>query len=130
MSNATSTTEIIINNANINQWLYIIFFIGLMLLTIYRLYLVMTSLNNKEDQEKMKKYVIHWILFISALIFWGSLLIITMIETTIVTYSVLQYFSNFFLLVNIILMVISVIISYDIFSGPKYSKGNGWTDRF
>jgi hypothetical protein len=128
MSNAT-TTEIIINNANINQWLYIIFFVGMIGITIYKLYLIIKSFQEKDDNKK-KNYVLHWLLFISSLLFWGLLLVLTMIETSVLTYSVLQNFSNLFLVINVFLMIISVIRSFDFFGGPNYSKGNNWTDRF
>lgn len=111
------------------DWLVFAGFFVLLGITLYRLYMLINyfTSDNDEYQDKGKT----WTLFIASIFFWFLVLLVTLIDTTSIVYSVLNRVGTLLLSLNVLMLIINVLLMFTGFSGDKvsYKNGSSWLKR-
>lgn len=115
-----------------NSWLFMLSFFGLVGVTIYKIYKLVKVVNDKEPQGN--SLVTSWVFFITNLFLWVFCLVVVMVDTSILTFSVLFNVANLMLAINVLLLIIAHLVAFKIIGQANmptvYSKGNRFMRRF
>lgn len=113
---------------NINSWLFLVFFIVLLGSTIYKIYLLMMGVFVNGFEKK--NLVLAYVFFILNVFMWGFLLIITMVDTSLITYSVLFNTANLLISLNVLLLIIAHIVAWKTIPNEQRETTYVHNDRF
>lgn len=115
---------------DLNNWLFLISFLFITGVTIYKVYLLMREVFIVDVERQ--NLVFSWMIFISNLFAWVICLVITMLDTSILTYSVLLNVANFMLGINVLLLIVSHLLAMKVIGRDQkvtYSRGNSFLRR-
>lgn len=115
-------------------WLFLLAFIVMLGVTLWQLYKIMIAFYSKEYADDRAK---SFVAFIGTLFVWGVMLVLTMIFTDNLIYSVLLNVSNFLLGLNVLFFIVNIFIFYSHLRGGEkrerelyYSRGDRFLRRF
>ena len=118
----------------IADWLFLLFFIAMLGVTLWQLYRIMIAFYSKEYADDRAK---SFVAFIASLFLWVVMFVITMLNTSSIFYSTIFNIGNFLLGLNVMFFIINIFIFYSHLRGGEkrerevyYSRGDRFLRRF